>query len=448
MKNCSRFRPRVEELEGRLAPASLAYSTNWSGYALSTGAGAVSRVAGSWVVPAVSSRVAGYSSAWVGIDGWNSGSVEQIGTDSDYVNGRFYYYAWYEMYPVGSVNLSLTINPGDTIDASVSYTGSSEFTMALTNVTTGNSFSITKTSAQAQRSSAEWIQEAPSSINGVLPLANFGKINFSGATANVSGTSGPADNGWAGSTLNQTNMVTRTGSLKATTSALTDSGSPAASSFSVTSVSSGASGKGSGRKSSNQPPPDSSQTTFALAVLAASRQETPAFVATQPLVLAVAPPAVFTPATVPGLNASISTSAPYVLEAFNPNGPAADQANPAGVPQNGPVVPADPQIVPQSNELPAPQTDQAPDNSSETSLETGRMVDPGLANGSWLSPAASLESTSGTLNQVQNVQHLALSALVLLFAADHTWTSGDAGTDCKRRWRLRSIGGRSRQSAM
>ena len=59
----------------------------------------VSYVAGSWVVPTVSTKTNGYSSVWVGIDGYSSSTVEQIGTEEDVVNGKATYYAWYEMYP-------------------------------------------------------------------------------------------------------------------------------------------------------------------------------------------------------------------------------------------------------------------------------------------------------------------------------------------------------------
>ena len=38
-----------------------------------------------------------YSSFWVGIDGFSSSSVEQMGTDSDVVNGIPTYYAWYNV---------------------------------------------------------------------------------------------------------------------------------------------------------------------------------------------------------------------------------------------------------------------------------------------------------------------------------------------------------------
>jgi len=89
----------VEELERRVVPSSVS-STNWSGYAVSSGAGTVTAVSGSWVVPKIQSGSNnGYSSAWVGIDGLSSSSVEQIGTDSDMVRGTPQYYAWWEVYP-------------------------------------------------------------------------------------------------------------------------------------------------------------------------------------------------------------------------------------------------------------------------------------------------------------------------------------------------------------
>src|SRR5437660_530518 len=174
---------------------------------------------------------------------------------------------------------------------------------------------MTQTSSQAQRSSAEWIQEAPSSFSGVLPLANFGKINFSQASAIVSGTPGPADTSWSGSTLYQINMVTNTGTPKATTSALSDSGTASTSSFSVTWNSSGSGGHHGGHHSSDVPPPVFSQTapllSPALAGLMARPQATPqTLVATPSATVTVAPPAGGALATLPALSAASATFAP------------------------------------------------------------------------------------------------------------------------------------------
>jgi hypothetical protein len=318
MKIRNRVGLRVEELEGRTVPSTLAYSYNWSGYALSTGAGAVSQVAGSWVVPAVSSSVSGYSAAWVGIDGWSNNMVEQIGTQSNYLSGQARYSAWYEMYPAPAVNLGLTITPGDTISAAVVYNGSGQFLLSITDVNTGGMFSTTQTSSGAVRTSAEWVQEAPSSIAGTLPLADFGTINFSGASATVNGTSGPADNSWSGTTLYQANMINARGALKATTSALTDSGTPATSSFSVTWVSSGANTKGNGRKAPMASSPALPQITFPLqsspAGAAAPQGALPSFIA-MPSVNGSAAPAQVVASPALTVSAAATTAfAPFALD--------------------------------------------------------------------------------------------------------------------------------------
>ena len=65
-------------------------STNWSGYAV-TGSGA-NHVIGTWTQPTVTCARGenSWSSPWVGIDGDNSNTVEQIGTDSDCSGGAPY----------------------------------------------------------------------------------------------------------------------------------------------------------------------------------------------------------------------------------------------------------------------------------------------------------------------------------------------------------------------
>jgi len=231
----------VEELESRLVPSSvshLSYSTNWSGYAVTAPAGAVTSVAGSWIVPTIQAgRGTAYSAEWVGIDGFTSPTVEQIGTEADLMNGTPQYYAWYEMYPKGYVTVPLTIHAGDAISAAVSSLGGGSFGLTITDATTGqHPYTTTQSLPNTQLSSAEWIVEAPSSFN-VLPLANFGTVTFSGAKATIAGTTGPINNpAWA-SEVNQIDMVaSRSNPTTDTTSVLTTSGTPATSSFSVTST--------------------------------------------------------------------------------------------------------------------------------------------------------------------------------------------------------------------
>ncbi len=167
------------------------YSTNWSGYVVNGTAGSVTFVQGSWKVPAVTGRGNAYSSFWVGIDGFSSNTVEQIGTDSDISSGRAVYYAWYEFYPSPMYKITtLSISSGDIISASVSYLVSSNaFTVSITDANKSTSWTSSPTAVSgATESSAEWVAEAPSSSRGVLPLANFGTVYFGYDNTGVSGT--------------------------------------------------------------------------------------------------------------------------------------------------------------------------------------------------------------------------------------------------------------------
>jgi Peptidase A4 family len=167
-------------------PDGSVVSSNWSGYAVT---GTFTQAAGSWTVPSVDcKRGDKYAAFWVGIDGYSSTTVEQTGTDSDCDGSSPSYYAWYEFYPSAShVISSLSIQPGDHMYATIVYNGS-EFTATITDERTGKSFSTSATVAKAARSSAEWIAEAPSSFEGVLPLANFGTVDFGNDYTGVSGT--------------------------------------------------------------------------------------------------------------------------------------------------------------------------------------------------------------------------------------------------------------------
>lgn len=222
--------PRVRESGMREST-----STNWSGYGVETNlsapqSDAVTDVIGTWTVPAASASTSAktYSSNWVGIDGYSSKTVEQIGTESDWSNGSPVYYAWFEMYPKrGYLLTGFDVSPGDSITAEVKYQGSGKFLLSITNNTTGQSYSTTQKLNNAARSSAEWIVEAPSN-GGVLPLANFGTTSFTSCSATINGHTGSiGDTAWQYDALD---MVTSGGTTKASTSALKSRGAA----FSVT----------------------------------------------------------------------------------------------------------------------------------------------------------------------------------------------------------------------
>ena len=191
---------------------STTQSTNWSGYAATGGSGAYTSVSGSWTEPTVTCSQTAYSSFWVGLDGYNSNTVEQTGTDSDCSGSTPTYYAWYEMYPKFPVNLNKTVKPGDSMSASVTAGSNHSFTLVISDSTQHWTFQVTKKSSTAKRSSAEVIAEAPSSSGGVLPLADFGTVNFSNSKAN-----GHAIGGFNPVEIV---MVTSTGTVKAQPSAL------------------------------------------------------------------------------------------------------------------------------------------------------------------------------------------------------------------------------------
>ncbi|SRR5581483_5330642 len=161
-------------------------SSNWSGYAVTGGTNAFNSVSASWTEPSVSCSGRAFSSFWVGLDGFNSQSVEQTGTDSDCgAFGGAKYYGWYEMFPAAPVNFSNPVSPGDSMSASVTVSGDN-YTLSLTDNTKGWNQTIHQTQSGLSNSSAEVITEAPSSGSGVLPLADFHTVNYSGASDNGS----------------------------------------------------------------------------------------------------------------------------------------------------------------------------------------------------------------------------------------------------------------------
>jgi len=198
-----------------------AESTNWSGYAATGANGAFSSVSASWTEPTATcsgnrKHTNQYSSFWVGLDGYSSSSVEQTGTDADCVGTSPSYYGWYEMYPAFPVNFSNPVRPGDSMSASVTFSGTQTYTLVLKDNTQGWTQTITKNQSGLARSSAEVITEAPSSNSGVLPLANFGTVTYSVSAAN--GTSLGSQN------PTQIIMINNSGADKDTTSAINGSG--------------------------------------------------------------------------------------------------------------------------------------------------------------------------------------------------------------------------------
>jgi hypothetical protein len=186
-------------------------TANWSGYAVAsyqTGQSYTAATA-SWKVPSVSAppgSSTGYSASWVGVGGFCQNStcltvdqtLIQIGTSQNVTANGPQYGAWYETTDSGGpVAIPLTISPGDTIQASLSMSyvtvnsvPEQDWTLTMTDQSsTGSNTWTGSVYYTSSLASAEWIEEAPLSVNGsqvsVLPLADFGTVTFDPGMVNA-----------------------------------------------------------------------------------------------------------------------------------------------------------------------------------------------------------------------------------------------------------------------
>jgi hypothetical protein len=174
-------------------------SFNWSGYAVTSPSSArFTYVHSRFVQPALSCPGVKNQvmSAWVGLDGFTNGTVEQTGTAAA-CKGPHHtdpvYYAWYEMFPANSVAV-FPVAPGDVIDTVVSF-ANKQFTLTVSDLTSGRTKSTTATCAGCKRASAEWIVERPASCKTVNPfsgcfidaLANFDTVTMTQNLAQLAG---------------------------------------------------------------------------------------------------------------------------------------------------------------------------------------------------------------------------------------------------------------------
>jgi hypothetical protein len=216
-------------------------SSNWSGYAVCppsngfcTTGDTFTGVQAAWNQPAGTCTSKTTAAAfWVGIDGDGSNSVEQLGTDTDCSGGVPSYYAWYEMYPAPSVQLSKTnfpVAPGDQIEARVLVNPATHnYQLAMRDISAGTTkwtFVTNQTSTVAANASAEWVAEAPSACTifscHILPLTNYGTVTFNFAVAASGGAMSPISS--FGNDVNAITMETQTGTIKSAPSALSSNG--------------------------------------------------------------------------------------------------------------------------------------------------------------------------------------------------------------------------------
>jgi hypothetical protein len=157
----------------------------WSGYAVTGPDGKYTSVTGSWTIPKMNcSKGNGDASPWIGIDGWSTNTVEQIGIDLVCNNGVAKYNPWVEMYPANSIYFSDPVKAGDTLTASVTVSGG-VWTLTESDAGTGWTKTFHKTPPKgsvAHEQSAEAILEDIGS-SGAPPVPDFNAVHFSNIRA-------------------------------------------------------------------------------------------------------------------------------------------------------------------------------------------------------------------------------------------------------------------------
>jgi hypothetical protein len=189
---------------------------NWAGY-VSTG-GTYTTVSGSWTVPSV---VAGAGpvaadATWIGIGGDTSSDLIQVGTQNVVEDGQVTPGSFYEQLPNTSQAVpNLSVSAGDTITASIKEVATGEWSISIEDITNGESYTNTVAYSSSE-SSAEWVEEAPSDGNAIVPLDQFGTVTFTGGSTTENGDTVSI----AGSNAQALTMDDEEGQALATTSAL------------------------------------------------------------------------------------------------------------------------------------------------------------------------------------------------------------------------------------
>jgi hypothetical protein len=156
---------------------------------MAVGRGSYTGVTGTWTVPQpVAGGAAGVGATWVGIGGVRSRDLIQAGTQEVAAGGQDQFQAWIELLPQPPQQVPVAVAPGDSVTVSIDEQGAGTgiWQISITNHTSGQGYQTTVHYASSE-SSAEWVEEAPASARGILPLDNFGSVSLTAATAIVNG---------------------------------------------------------------------------------------------------------------------------------------------------------------------------------------------------------------------------------------------------------------------
>ena len=161
-------------------------SSNWSGYAET---GHFTSISGNWTVPSVTAgannpAAAWYSSAWVGIDGFNNAHLIQTGTEQEFYGGSAHYSVWWEILPKAESVIPFPVSAGDSMQASIVQTSvtivkrkrtktiTHDWTIRLMDTTKGWDFTTTQV-YKGPGNSAELIVEAPLVGRSVTTISDY-----------------------------------------------------------------------------------------------------------------------------------------------------------------------------------------------------------------------------------------------------------------------------------
>ncbi|HEY6276512.1 MAG TPA: G1 family glutamic endopeptidase [Streptosporangiaceae bacterium] len=147
----------------------------WAGYGLdfTNPSDTPLSVSGTWTVPSVNcSRngkpISGQVSVWPGLGGAKSGNnLEQTGTDSQCINGKATYWAWYEFPPKPPVHITANgkypVSVNDSMRADVTDQGAGYFVLRIFDNTKHWHYTkiMINQSSSAVPQTGEWIVEDP-----------------------------------------------------------------------------------------------------------------------------------------------------------------------------------------------------------------------------------------------------------------------------------------------
>ncbi|KAI8977717.1 aspergillopepsin [Trametes punicea] len=184
----------VTEVDSTSNATHTDFSGNWAGAVLISDSNTYKSVTGTFTVPIPHEPSGGSgfhsASAWVGIDGDTcDNAILQTGVDFTVISGdEITFDAWYEWFPSGSVDFEdFNVYPGDTITATVTATSTTSGTATLINHSTGRwvSHSFSDQPALCEQN-AEWVVEDYQEGSEPVPLANWGTVTFTDASAGTS----------------------------------------------------------------------------------------------------------------------------------------------------------------------------------------------------------------------------------------------------------------------